>query len=158
MITTKEKVLAYFREWAGKGANPANGVRIWEQSKRLWNIMRDVPKGSVHLYHVMDYEDSPADDFRFEIAARILNLDPPMAAPIVWKEEHMGFISDCGLYRITKGAMGGVWIDFRHAIDFAFCGTCCDLFVANPETVEDSKSHCQVHKQNRFNKLGGYNV
>lgn len=147
MSTAKERVLAYFEDWAGKVEN-RNGFSL-VNDHGMWNLYYE----GLRAWYAFTQHDS-----HYEIAARILKLDPPQAAPIEWREEHMGFISDCGLYRITKGAMGGVWIDFRHTINVAFSGTCCELFIANPETVESSKSECQAHKQKRFNQLGGYNV
>lgn len=144
MSTAKEKVLAYFEEWAGKGINPANGVRIWEQSKRLWNIMRDTPKGGVHLYHVMDYEDSPADDFRFEIAARILKLDKPRAAEIQWRELITGDAHAGG---------GGYLIEQRGAAGWAayFQGSRFEDRLY--PSLEAAKKACQDHKQGRLEEL-----
>ena len=144
MSTAKEKVLAYFEEWNNKETNPENGVRIWEQSKRLWNIMRDTPKGAVHLYHVMDYEDSPADDFRFEFAARILKLDKPKAAEIQWRELVTGDTYTGDGYQIEYRGHGG-WA--------AYCGSARigdhHLF----PTLEAAKKACQDHKQNRLEEL-----
>lgn len=158
MNTAKEKVLAYFEEWAGKGINPSNGMAV-----RLVDIGYD----SMQAYDLFAEDkwrvtgvllDSPDGCFMWEIAARILKLDPPMAAPIFWKDwlvirGRKVCYSACDTYMLEREQGGGV-------LAYYIGDDRRELVGSGSSGMDEEKLYndCQAHKQELYNKLGGYNV
>lgn len=78
-MSNKEKVLAYFKEWAGKGVSPRNGLSCKRQS-----IDEDGTIGCMifndqgeSLYGLLEGENESTE---WQVMALILKLDKPIAA------------------------------------------------------------------------------
>lgn len=140
MSTTKEKVLAYFKEWDGKGINPANGAAIVTRNYGDWAFYEVCMDGAAYLVHSQGHD---LLDPKAIVAARILKLDTPRAAEIQWKEvnEHHWVGRE---YSVEYRGSGG-WA--------AYCGSdrLGDHYLF--PTLAAAKKACQDHKQERLEEL-----
>lgn len=153
MSTAKEKVLAYFEEWAGFD-NPENGYGIHhledDYSERIGICAGDDC--------ILDFPINEKEDKYWEAAARILKLDTPKAAEIQWEEDiyppepevnlpaQQEWQSECGFYIVQlKGDdYHAVYEegDYHREADLGF-----------HSTPEAAKQACQDHKQRRLEDL-----
>lgn len=78
-MTTKERVLAYFEEWAGECGNAANRCRCESYSYQI----EDGSAETIYSILPMDSRNNikwfvpGCNDFEWELAARILQIDNP---------------------------------------------------------------------------------